>query len=222
MKNYATPSAPGYNVCRTEKGRILIANDMQKTYQSGVGMLSYLVKHSRPDLANSVRELSKVLDGATQDNYKELLRVIKFTIVTEKKGLRMQPRNEKKWYLSAMSDSDYAGDNDTRISVTGFVIYFMGIPICWRSKAQRAVTLSSTEAEYVACSEVVKGIKFILYILQSLEIKVNLPEQVHIDDVGAIFLAENSNSGDQMKHVDIRYHFVREVIEDGIVSIVFV
>ena len=51
---------------------------------------------------------------------------------------------------------------------------------------------------------------------------MDLPINVHVDNVGAIFLAENNNSGERTKHVDIRHHFVREVIEDGIVKIVFV
>ena len=75
-------------------------------------------------------------------------------------------------------------------------------------------------AEYVACSEVVKSIKFILYILETLEIKVELPINVHVDNVGAIFLAENNNSGERTKHVDIWHHYAREVIEDGIIVFV--
>jgi hypothetical protein len=57
--------------------------------------------------------------------------------------------------------SDWAGDSETRISVTGFILYLMNVPVCWRSKSQKGVTLSSTDAEYVAMSEVVKEVKFI-------------------------------------------------------------
>jgi len=84
----------------------------------------------------------------------------------------------------------------------------MNIPVCWRSRGQKSVTLSTTEAEYVACSKVVKDVLFILQLLRYLQVKVQLPIRVHVDKIGAIFLAENQNSSDRTKHVDNRYHFV--------------
>jgi hypothetical protein len=65
----------------------------------------------------------------------------------------------------------------------------MNVPVFWRSKAQRGMTLSSSEAEYVAISEVVKEIKFIYYLLREIGIGVNLPIIVKTDDVGAMFMA---------------------------------
>jgi hypothetical protein len=62
-------------------------------------------------------------------------------------------------------DSDWAGDPETRVSVTGFVIYLLDVPVCWRSKSQKGVTLSSTKAEYVSISEDVKEVNFIHYFL---------------------------------------------------------
>jgi len=83
------------------------------------------------------------------------------------------------------------------------------------------VTLSTTEAEYVACSEVLKEVIFILQLLRHLQVKVQLPIRVHVDKIGEIFLAENQNSSDRIKHVDTRYHFVRQYIRDGTVLIEF-
>ena len=83
-------------------------------------MLLFLIKHSSPDIANCTRELSKVLDGATESAYKEMLRVIKFVIDTKNWGLHFKPKFEEKnkWTLTMYTDSDYAGDKETRISVT--------------------------------------------------------------------------------------------------------
>ena len=185
-------------------------------------MLLYLLKHSRPDLANPVRELSKGMDIASAAHMKEMMRVIKYVLDTRNQGLRMVPNEAKVWELKALSDSDFATDKETRVSVTGYVIYFLGIPIAWRSRGQKSVTLSTSEAEYVALSEVVKEIKFILQVLGSMDVKAQLPINVHVDNVGAIFMANNQTSSDRTKHVDVRYHFVREFIEDGIVKIRFV
>jgi hypothetical protein len=83
------------------------------------------------------------------------------------------------------------------------------------------VTLSSTEAEYVAISEAIKELKFIYYLLSDLHIKVNLPIVVKTDNIGAIFMSETS-TGFRTWHLDTRYHFVREFIEDGFIKIEFV
>jgi len=84
---------------------------------------------------------------------------------------------------------------------------------------QRSVTLSSTEEEYVALSEVVTEIMVAKQVLEFLEIPVTLPIEVHVDNVGAIFLATNATTGQRTRHIDVRYHYVREYIEDGQVII---
>ena len=97
-------------------------------------MLLYLVKHSRPDIANPVRELSKVLDGATEEAFKEMLRVIKYVLDTKSWGLKIQPTfGEEAWDLVCFCDSDYAGDPDSRKVCQGtFYMYvecqFVGDP----------------------------------------------------------------------------------------------
>jgi len=67
----------------------------------------------------------------------------------------------------------------------------MNVPVFWRSHGQNVVKISTTEAEYVACSEVVKEILFILHLLRHLQVKVKLPIRVHVDNIGAIYWAEN-------------------------------
>ena len=68
-----------------------ISVEDQQIYRSGVGMLLYLVKHSRPDIANVTRELSKANNGVNPAMYKELLRMIKYVVETENLGLRLEP-----------------------------------------------------------------------------------------------------------------------------------
>jgi len=134
----------------------------------------------------------------------------------------MDLTNDEKWHLKALSDADFAGDKDTRISVTGYIVYFKGIPVCWRSKSQQGVTLLTTEAEYVACSEVINEIVFISQLLHHLRIDVECPVKVHVDKIGAIFLAENLITSDRTKHVDIRFHFIRQHIQERTVKVEFV
>lgn len=154
---------------------------------------------------------------------KELLRIIKFVLDTRQLGLKFCPsKKDGAWQLKALCDSDFAGDKETRISVGGYVVYFLGVPVAWRSKGMKSVCLSSTEAEYVSISEVVKEISFILQVLESMEVEVALPVVVQVDNIGAIWLANNKTTSDRTKHVDVRAHFTREFIEDGKIKIVFV
>ena len=126
------------------------------------------------------------------------------------------------WKLEALSDSDFANDKDTRYSVYGCIIYFCGIPVAWKSKSMKSVVLSTTEAEYVAVSEVVKEIMFWYQMLRSMEIKVPLPNKIQVDNVGAIWFANNSSVSEKTKHVDFRAHFVRDMIKDQVIEIHFV
>ena len=123
-----------------------------------------------------------------------MIRIIKFVLDTSDYGLRFQPQPSinNKWQLTIYTDSDYAGDKETRISVTGYILFFMGVPLTWKSKSQKSVTLSSSEAEYVALSEAAKEIKFICQLLQSIGIEIELPVMVRVDNVGAIFMSKNT------------------------------
>jgi hypothetical protein len=74
----------------------------------------------------------------------------------------------------------------------------------------------------VAMSEAVREVKFIFQVLQTMNVQVTLPIKVNVDNIGAIFLAENRNTSERTKHVDIRYHFVREMIDENFLSVKFV
>ena len=86
----------------------------------------------------------------------------------------------------------------------------------------KSVVLSTTEAEYMTLSAVVKELKFIVQLLQTMNIEVELPITVHVDDVEAIWLSNNRTTSDRTKHIDIRTSFVKEYQEDGKIIIKFV
>ena len=101
-------------------------------------------------------------------------------------------------------------------------MFLCSVPIVWRSKQQKSVALSSSEAEFVAASEAVKEIIFVLQVLESMGIPVKTPVVVRVDNMGAIFMSENSSSGTRTRHIDTRWHFVRELVEGKVVEIIFV
>jgi hypothetical protein len=223
-QQYKTPGTPHYGVVRVKENGEKISEEDQKIYRSLVGSLLQLVKYSRPDIANAVRELSKCMDGASPGAFKELKRLLKFVLDTKDYGLKIKPIVDEKmnWELTVFSDSDWGGDKDNRHSVSGYVIFFMSVPILWRSKLQRTISLSSSEAEYYALSEAAKDVKFVAQILSSIGIEFKQPIIINVDNVGAMFIAENASATSKTKHIDIRYHFVREFIMEGFMKIIFV
>jgi hypothetical protein len=120
---HATPGTPRFKIMRP--------NDEHKTtipcqsrYRSDFGMLLYLIKYSESDLLNVVRELSNFMDGASIAAYKEMIRVISFVLDTRDTCLKLKPNlDDENWDLVVYSDTDWAGDVENRISVTGFIIY---------------------------------------------------------------------------------------------------
>ena len=217
-----TPGTPRFTARKLENEEDKVNANDHEICRRGVGTLLYLMKHSRPDISNPVRELSKTMDAPAPVHLKEMYKLIRFVLSTKDYGLKFKLiKSIRKWVLKALSDSDFASDKETRISVYGSVIYFCGIPIAWRSKGMKSVVLSTTEAEYMALSEVVKELKFIVQLLQTMNIRVELPITVHVDNVGAIWLSNNRNTGDRTKHIDIKTSFVKEYQEDGIIIIKF-
>ena len=153
----------------------------------------------------------------------EMYRVINLVLEAKTLGLRMVPIfKDDIWKLEALSDSDFANDKDTRYSVYGYIIYFSGVPVAWKSKSMKSVVLSKPEAEYVAVSEVVKEIKVLYQMLRSMETKVPQPIKVQGDNVGAIWLAKNSSVSERTKHVDLGTHFMGDMIKDQVNEINFV
>ena len=112
------------------------------------------------------------MDGASMAHVTEMYRVINFVLEMKKLGLWIVSTfKDGIWKLEALSDCDFANGKDTRYSVYGYIIYFCGIPVAWKSKSMKSVVLSTTEGEYVAVSEVVKEIKFLYQMLGSMEKK---------------------------------------------------
>jgi hypothetical protein len=213
VRKTTIPMGNCQTVLRPDEDAVLLSAEEQRKYRSGFGMLLYLVKHSRSDLCNAVRELAKVMDGATPEHMQLLLRAIKYVLTTKNRGLvTMRPTDEYK--IEAYVDSDYAGDQQNRRSITGYMVYSSGVLIAWKSKQQGGVTLSSSEAEYYALSEVACELIFIKQIVELLEVNLELPMIARADNNGAIYLANNAISGSRTKHIDIRIHFVRYLTQN--------
>ena len=153
-----------------------------------------------------------------------MLRCIKFVLDTRTLGLKLCPKGHQCdfWVMECYMDSDYATDPVTRRTVSGYIIFVHGVPRCFVSRAQKSGTLSSCKAEWIALSEGVKDIKFVLNIMESMHIDVELPVIVRVDNTRAIFIAENVTTTSRANRINTRSKFVREFVQDGVLKIVFV
>jgi hypothetical protein len=194
----------------------------QKYYRSGVGKLLYLAKLSRPDISNSVRELARYMYKAGKEHLQAMERLMSYVEQTKEMKLTLVKDDSLDHAFEIYVDSDYAKCKDDRKSVTGYVILFHGNPVAWKSKGQHCVTLSTTEAEYIALSQAVAECLFLKQVIESVGLKVEAPIRVNEDNTGAIDLASNWSTNSNIKHIDVRYHFVRELLEEGTINIEYV
>ena len=144
---------------------------------------------------------------------KWILRYIKKTVDV---GLIFE--QEKNQCVVGYCDSDHAGDLDKRRSTTGYVFTLAKAPVSWRSTLQSTVALSTTEAEYMAITETVKEAIWLQGLLGELGIEQKYVK-IYCDSQSAIQLAKNQVYHARTKHINVRYHFVREIIEEGGVRI---
>ena len=154
-------------------------------------MLLYLIKCLKPNIANPDREITKVMGRPTEQQMKSLFRLVTYVVNTEYIGLIMSPTPiiNFAWKLVAYCDSDYAGDHNRR---------------CFRiiDLDPKLLCQSSSEAKYIAISEICAEIVFLKQVLEFLGIYLNLPNIVIVGNVRAIYDANNAVFGPKMNHVE--------------------
>lgn len=173
-----------------------------------VGSLLYLSTCTRPDISHAVSIASRTSEP-TQSHWNALKRILRYLKGTKDLGITykfVQP-NE----LVGYSDADYANDEVTRKSTTGLCIFLGTGPIAWRCQRQPIITLSTTEAEYVAGCELVKELIPIREQLIELnEIDESKPVPVFIDNQSTVKIATNESGQSRTKHIDIRQKWLTE------------
>ena len=117
------------------------------------------------------------------------------------------------------SDSDWAGDINTRRSTSGYNFFIGNSLVSWLSHKQITVAKSSTEAEYVSLSSTAQKAIWLRRLLNGLKFDIVCPTRIYEDNQGAIELSKNSKHHNRTKHIDISYHFVRERVVSGEIEI---
>jgi hypothetical protein len=187
-------------------------------YREAVGSLLFLSSVSRPDISYAVNVVSRFINNFNHDHVNAVKRIMRYLMNTKNYGILYK---KSKFSINGYSDSDYAGDIDSRRSTTGYLFTINGGPITWSSRKQKTVALSTTEAEYMAACEASKEILWIKQFLLDIGEPV-VSIKLFIDNQSAIKLIQNPVFHNRSKHIDIRYKFIREKVESGDVVIEYV
>lgn len=182
-------------------------------YRKMIGCLMYATVMTRPDIAFAVSTLSQYLEAPRTTHLAAVTRVFRYLLGTKELKLILGGTHSE---VSGYSDADWASHMH-RHSISGFA-YFLGTgAVNWSSKKQPIVTLSSTEAEYVALTHASKDILWIHKLLTELSFifPFSVPTVLYCDNQGAIRLSKDSTFHGRTKHIDVHFHFICQTISTG-------
>jgi hypothetical protein len=188
-----------------------------------IGSLRYLADKTRPDLCYSLGVVSKFASKPGAAHWKAIKRILRYLKGTASMGLMFGGPNTD-LVVRAWCDADFAADPADRRSVSGYLLMLGGGPVSWSSKKQKGTTaLSTTEAEYLAMGAAVQDIIWHRRLLADLGEVQHHPTTLFVDNQAAISIAQSGSTGhNRQKHIDVKHHFVKGVIEDGSVALSYV
>lgn len=202
-------------------------------FREVVGCLMWVANQTRPDIANAVRAVARFSHEPKRTHWRAALKVLEYLNETQELGLRFHKDGDSVEgvemsvfsdildvavddCLGVYVDADYANSAVDRRSVSGAAVIIAGSAVAWFSRTQKCVTLSTTEAEYVAMGDGVKEALFVRNVLSFVLVRLKAPViKVLEDNEGAIALAQNPLGSANSKHIDVRHHFLREKVEQA-------
>jgi hypothetical protein len=208
-------------------------------YQRAIGSIMYAMVYSRPDIAFHIGQLSQQLQDPAKKHESAVKEIGRYLRSTIKQKIRFGPSGDKfgptreaclRIYdpdmLALYSDADWANMKD-RKSISGHVAMLFGGPVAYGSKKQRAVSTSSCESEYIGMSTCCKQGQWIAQILRDMGFSEYIGTdpgtvEMRADNQGAIALAKNPHLHERSKHIDISYHYIRDLEEQKKIKITYV
>jgi hypothetical protein len=201
----------------------------QSLYQQAIGALMWVAKGTRADIQYAVGQLSQHCNMPTIRHWNSVLRVLRYLKGTAEYSVLYGGKGAtgsegpKRPGLQGYCDADYARDIVDRKSVTGHLFTLNGGPVTWTSTKQRCVATSTTESEYIALSEACKQGQWLRALLRELQRTTLLGEDLAVpifsDNQACIALAKDPVAHSRTKHIDVRYHYIKELVTGGKVSV---
>ena len=196
--------------------------EIRSLYMSLLGKVNYLSVFSRPDLSFVISFFSQVLKNPSHDHWflaKKVLRYLKGTF-----DLGFVLKHSECPKLVGFSGSDWGGDLNDRRSTSGFCFRLSddSSVICWSSRKQQTVGLSSTEGDNMTISLASQECVYVLSLVKSLGLDLDGPFFLQSDNHGAINLAQHPITHSRSKHIDIRHHFVGDLVEREVIQLRYI
>lgn len=188
-------------------------------YRQAIGKLMYLMVCTRPDISYAVSLLSRFMAEPKEKHWRFIKQLLKYIKSTRDYSLIYPKQNVIT--LTGYSDSDHAGDLSDRKSTSGFIFILSGCAISWRSNKQKTVAISSTEAEYIGLSDAAQEAIWLKKLINELGTNI---EQVTIcgDNLSSMQIVKNSHCHNRSKHIDVRYHFIKDHYTNGNISLQYI
>lgn len=213
------PCDPNITLTSTEDEKNILTNI---PYQEAIGSLLYLSQGTRPDICFIVNKLSSFNNKPEQHHWLALKRVLRYIKGTMDYKLIFSQNNEEK-RVFGYCDSDWASDVNSRKSCSGYVYMFQGAAVSWCSKRQSTVALSTMEAEYMSLATATQEAMWLRYLEFELHRDVGTsPTIIYCDNQSAIKFAGTESYCARSKHIDIRYHFLREKVAKKEIEVIYV
>ena len=171
---------------------------------------------TRPDIAYSTILLARYASNPNLE-HKNI-----FKYLSKTKDLGIIYTRKDNGYISGYCDADYAGDIATAKSTNGYIFYLAKGPIMWKSKLQSIIAQSTTEAEYIAINIASKEAVYIKSLLQELGYYKQKKLPLYTDNNGALLLAKNPIFHEWTKHIAVKYHYIRDLINKGILDLIYI
>jgi hypothetical protein len=187
-------------------------------YRQVVGALLYCTL-TRPEIAFSVNQLCQHMHSPSTTHWTAAKRVLRYLKNTADHGLLYKPGS---FHLQAYSDSDWAGSPDDRRSTSGFGVFLGNCLVSWSAKKQAVVSRSSTEAEYRSLALTTAKLFWLRMLFKELCIPLLAAPTLWCDNLSALALASNPVFHARTKHIEVDYHFIREKVLNGDISIRFI
>lgn len=181
-------------------------------YQSIVGSLLYVSTATRPDISYCVGVLSKFNSSPNETHLTAAKRVLRYLKGTMDYGITFC-KSEGSPFI--YSDANWAENDENRHSTSGNVFIWSDAPISWLSKRQSTIALSSTEAEYISAFDAAREATWLRQLLADVTGMKPEPIRLNIDNQSAISIANSSNTNKRSKHMDVKYHYIRQEVRNG-------
>lgn len=177
----------------------------------------YIATCTRPDIAYAVGEVAKFCERYGKAHWTAAKRILKYLKTTQDISIVFDGSN--KGELIAYADANWAGDLDTRRSTTGYIFFLNGSAVSWNSKRQPTVATSSTEAEYMSLYSATQEATWFRSLLKDMKYSVDSATTIYQDNQACIALAKNPVYHARTKHIDIKFHFLRDKVAHGVIAL---